>query len=109
MGQEYISINENQEIDIIALSKATFQTISEIVIEEEKNVKLASVATPFKTAINCKMSESDLMISVDVKVAFNSNVSDICCKVQKKIFENIKHMSGYTLNRIDVRVVGFIF
>ena len=44
-----------------------------------------------------------------MKVKYTANVSDVCSKLQKKIFESISHMSDYTPDKIDIRVVGFIF
>lgn len=50
-----------------------------------------------------------LLLSADVKVNYNANVNQVCVDVQGKIFENIEHMTGYTPDMIDIRVVGFIF
>lgn len=109
MAQEYIALKERNNAGVIALSKSAFQTIAKIVIEEDENMKLAESATPFKYPIVCKIANDQLILSVDVKVKYSANVNDACSKVQRKIFENIEHMTGYTPDVIDIRVVGFIF
>lgn len=50
-----------------------------------------------------------MVLTIEVKVKYTVNVSDACSKLQKKIFESISHMSEYTPEKIDVRVVGFVF
>lgn len=109
MAQEYIALKERNNTGIIALSKSAFQTIAKIVIEEDENLKLAESSTPFKYPISCKIANDQLILSVDVKVKYSANVNDACNKVQRKIFENIEHMTGYTPDVIDIRVVGFMF
>lgn len=109
MAQEYIALKEKNQTGLIALNKSAFRTIAKIVIEEDDNLKLAESATPFKYSITCKIQNDQLHVSADVKVKYSANVNDVCNKVQGKIFENIEHMTGYTPDVIDIRVVGFIF
>ena len=79
------------------------------VIDEEENLKLAAGSKPFKYPLSCKIVNDQLILNLDVKVKYSVNVNDTCSKVQGKIFENIEHMTGYTPDVIDIRVVGFIF
>ena len=109
MAQEYIALKERNNAGLIALNKSAFRTIAKIVVEEDENLKLAESATPFNYSIVCKIQNDQLLISADVKVKYSANVNDACNKVQGKIFENIEHMTGYTPDVIDIRVVGFIF
>ena len=104
MAQEYIALKDNNKIGVIALNKSAFQTIAKNVIEEDERLKLAESNAPFKYAITCK-----LILSIDIKVKYSVNVNEESSKVQSKIFENIEHMTGYTPDMIDIRVVGFIF
>ena len=103
MAQEYIALKENNDVGVIALSTAAFQAIAKNVIDEEENLKLAAGSKPFKYPLSCKIVNDQLILNLDV------NVNDTCSKVQGKIFENIEHMTGYTPDVIDIRVVGFIF
>lgn len=109
MAQEYIALKESNNTGIIALSKSAFQTIAKIVLEEDENLKPAESSTPFKYPITCKILNDQLILTIDVKVKYSVHVNDACSKVQSKIFENIEHMTGYTPDVIDIRVVGFIF
>ena len=109
MAQEYIALKENNNDGVIALSKSSFQTIAKIVIEEDENLKLAESSAPFKYPLVCKIANDQLILTMDVKVKYNANVNDVCCKLQSKVFENIKHMTGYSPDQIDVRVCGFMF
>ena len=109
MAQEYIALKERNNAGVIALSKSAFQTIAKIVVEEDENIRLADSATPFKYPISCKLVDNKMVLTIEVKVKYTVNVSDACSKLQKKIFESISHMSEYTPEKIDVRVVGFVF
>ena len=109
MAQEYIALKERNNVGLIALNKSAFQTIAKNVIEEDENLKLAENSTPFKYAITCKIQNDQLILNADEKVKYTANVNDVCNKVQGKIFENIEHMTGYTPDVIDIRVVGVIF
>lgn len=109
MAQEYIALKEKNNDGVIALSKSAFSTIAKIVLEEDDNLKLADGGAPFKYPLTCKIVEDQLVLSVDVKVKYNVNVQDACNKVQRKIFENIEHMTGYQPDVIDIRVSGFMF
>lgn len=109
MAQEYIALKEKNNLGIIALSKSAFQTIAKIVIEEDESLQLAETSTPFKYPMSCKIQNDQLILTIDVKVKYSVNVNETCNKVQSKIFENIEHMTEYTPDVIDIRVVGFIF
>ncbi|MEG0824054.1 MAG: Asp23/Gls24 family envelope stress response protein [Erysipelotrichaceae bacterium] len=109
MAQEYIAVKQKNEIGLIALNKSVFTTMVKIAVEEEENVELAENNTPFKSSCNAKIVEDQLVINLDVKVKYSANVNDVCAKLQNKIFESIEHMSEYTPDVIDIKVVGFIF
>lgn len=109
MAQEYIAIKQRNDIGLIALSKSVFETIAQIVVEEEPALTLNDTVNPFKESITCKIQNDQLILSVDVKVKYDVDVKATCTSIQNKIYENIAHMSDYTPDVIDVRVVGFIF
>ncbi len=109
MAQEYIALKENNNDGMIALSKSSFATIANIVIEEDENVKLTEMSTPFKYPLVCKITDDKLILMMDVKVKYSVNVNDACTKLQGKIFENIEHMTGFKPDQIDIRVSGFMF
>ena len=109
MAQEYIALRENNDRGVIALSTAAFQAIAKNVIDEDEKLQLAAGSNPFKYPLVCKIVNDQLVLNVDVKVKYSTNVNAACNSVQSKIFENIEHMTGYKPDIIDIRVVGFIF
>lgn len=109
MAQEYIAVKQKHELGMIALSKSVFETIAQIAVEEQTTLVLNDPMNPFKESLNCKIQNDQLILSVDVKVQYDMNVKDACSKLQDMIYENIAHMTDYTPDVIDVRVVGFVF
>lgn len=109
MAQEYIAVKQKHELGLIALSKSVFETIAQIVVEEDESLMLNDPVNPFKDSLNCKIQNDQLILSVDVKVKYDVNVKAACAKLQDKIYENIAHMTDYTPDVIDVKVVGFVF
>lgn len=109
MAQEYIAVKQKEEIGLIALSKSVFETIAQIAVEEEDSLILNDPVNPFKESLSCKIQNDQLILHVDVKVKYEINVKTACAKLQDKIYENIAHMTDYTPDVIDVRVVGFVF
>lgn len=108
MAQEYIALKQKNDIGVIALSKSVFQTIAQIAVEEEENVALGD-ATPFKYPLSCKISNDQLVISLDIKVKYSVNVNEACSRLQSRIHDSIAHMSDYTPDIIDIKVIGFLF
>lgn len=109
MAQEYIAVKQKHDLGLIALSKSVFATIAQIAVEEAEGLTLADPFNPFKNSINCKIQNDQLIITVAVKVRYDSNVKEVCAKLQNTIHDNIAHMSDYTPDVIDIRVGGFVF
>ena len=109
MAQDYIVIQPQNEIGIVALNKSVFTTIARIAIDEENSIVLNESGNLFKYPISCKLVDNKMVLTIEVKVKYTANVSDACSKLQKKIFESISHMSEYTPEKIDIRGVGFVF
>ena len=109
MAQEYISVKTQNEIGVVALNKSVFTTIAKIAVDEDDAIVLNESSNLFKYPIGCKLVDGKMVLTIEVKVKYTANVSDVFSKLQKKIFESISHMSDYTPDKIDIRVVGFIF
>lgn len=109
MAQDYIVIGSQKELGVVALNKSVFTTIAKIAVDEEDSIVLSENAGLFKYPISCKLVDNKMVLTIEVKVKYTVNVSDACSKLQKKIFESISHMSEYTPEKIDIRVVGFVF
>ena len=50
-----------------------------------------------------------LNVHVEVKIKYGQNVSDVCERLQKKIYQSIQQMTDLKCNLIDIKVVGFAF
>ncbi|WP_075876319.1 Asp23/Gls24 family envelope stress response protein [Merdibacter massiliensis] len=109
MAQDYIVIQPQNDIGIVALNKSVFTTIAKIAVDEDDAIILNEGGGLFKYPISCKLVDNKMVLTIDIKVKYTVNVSDACSKLQKKIFESISHMSEYTPEKIDIRVVGFVF
>ena len=108
MAQEYICIKRTNEVGQIAINKKVLESIARIEIEEEQN-QLLPDSTRFKNAVNCKISNDSIALSVDIKVGYQLNVNEICSRLQDKIYNSILHMTGVKMDMIDIKVTGFMF
>lgn len=107
MAQEYIAMN-TKEKGLVALSTEVFSSIAAVCVDEDQAVEIADKKA-FKNAIQSKVVNDRLHIIVNVKVKYNSNVPDVASNLQRKIYENIKHMCDIEPEEIDIRVIGFDF
>ena len=55
------------------------------------------------------IEENHLRLTIPVKVHYKANVTDVCAKLQNKIFESISYMTEFKPDSIEIQVVGFIF
>ena len=107
MAQEYLLAKNKNQLGQIALSKSVFETIAKIAVEEEEQLALADGA--FRSALTWKITDDQLIITLDVKVKYLAKVEEICARLQAKIYDSISHMSDYSPDVIDIRIVGFLF
>ncbi len=109
MAKDYILLPEKDSLGSVALSKGVFSSIARNVIEEAEEVQLAEQGSPFRGGITTKIEDNHLALSIPVKVAYNANVTDVCARVQNRIFESISYMTDYRPDVIQIEVVGFVF
>ncbi len=109
MAQEYITLETENDIGTVKLNRSVFSSIALNVVEEDEKVKLVEGSRPFKGGIDTSIDNNNLKIVVPVKVDYKANVSDVCAKLQQKIFESISYMTEFKPESIEIQVVGFIF
>ncbi len=107
MAQEYLLAKNKNQLGQIALSKSVFETIAKIAVEEEEQLSLSE--GEIRSALTCKITDDQLIITLDVKVKYLAKVEEICARLQAKIYDSISHMSDYSPDVIDIRIVGFMF
>lgn len=109
MAQEYITFEPQNEYGSVRLNKTVFSSIAVNTIEEEENVQLVEGNRPFKGGVTTVIEENHLRLTIPVKVHYKVNVTDVCAKLQNKIFESISYMTEFKPDSIEIQVVGFIF
>ena len=105
MAQEYITFEPQNEYGSVRLNKTVFSSIA----VEEENVQLVEGNRPFKGGVTTVIEENHLRLTIPVKVHYKANVTDVCAKLQNKIFESISYMTEFKPDSIEIQVVGFIF
>lgn len=106
MAQDYVVLNKESDIGMIAINKSVIQSISEISIND---VEFASIApaNAFSKPVTIKVDGNKLMVEADIEVKYGANVNSTSEMVQNKIYENILFMTGFKASEITVNVVGF--
>lgn len=92
----------------VTYNKSVFSAIARNVIEESDFIELAE-GRSFRAESLVTIKDGKLSIRIPVRIAFSANVTDICAKVQKRIYESISYMTDYKPESVSVQVVGFIF
>lgn len=106
MGQQYITIEETNEVGVIALSKSVFEMITDITVSEVENVEKAQ-GNKFFQPIQCIIDKNELAISISVRVKYGANVNRECETLQHRIHQNILQMTNFDCKKININVNGF--
>ena len=105
MAQEYLAI-KGKENGMVAISTNVIETSAKICVDEDTDSTLGDTSY-FKNAIDCKMEEDKIVLTVKVKVNYNANVNEVCSRLQTNIYDNVKHMTDCRIDAINVIVSGF--
>ncbi len=110
MAQEYVLIKHESQQDYgqIAVSKSVIERIVSISVDEVEGIILAD-KTFTVNPITVKLSKSQLLVAIEVKVDYSKNVEEVCEKLQAKVLQTIELMIGYKLAIVDIKVSGFTF
>lgn len=106
MAQDYVVLNETDEIGMVAMNKAVFKSIAEISIDDIDNA-VRIPQTTFSKPLQVKIEDNKLHITADIKIKYGANVKATCELVQNKIYENIQFMTGFKAADVTVTVVDF--
>ena len=60
-------------------------------------------------ALSKSVFETIAKIAVEEEEQLAFAVEEICARLQAKIYDSISHMSDYSPDVIDIRIVGFLF
>ena len=109
MATEYIvSKNSSNDLGIIGMSKAVFESIAELSIEDFDDVKVAHSST-FQKGVSCKVIKENLVINISILVATGVKINDISRQVQERIHDGIVQMTSFKNIIVNVNVVGFYY
>ena len=109
MATEFIvSKNENNELGIIGLSTAVFESIAEQCLEESDNAKLANSST-LKKGVSCKVVKQEIVITMNVLAATGVNIADLSRRIQNRVYETIVQMTGFKNIVVNINIVGFYY
>ena len=67
---------------------------------------VADVATGLQKPVTVVMEDGIATVTVHLTVVYGSKVMPLCEKVQENVKQTIQNMTGITVSRVDVLVVG---
>ena len=107
MANEYIlSKHYTNEIGIIGLSKAVFESIAEVSVNELPQIKLAP-NTQLNRNIVCKVVNNSIVLTIRALIEKGTNVNDLSTHLQEKITTSVKQMTDFSEVIVNVNIVGF--
>lgn len=106
MAQDYVVLDQSDEIGMVAMNKNVFKSISEISVDDIENA-VRVPDTRFSKPLSVKIEDNKLHITAYIKIKYGANVKATCELVQNKIFENIQYMTGFKAQDVTVKVVDF--
>lgn len=109
MSNETSTMKVQDQYGAVVYNRSVFSAIARNVIDESKNAQVAESSKVFHADKLSWIQDGKLYLSIPVRVSSNANVSDVCAKLQSKIYESIEFMTDYKPESIQIQVVGFIF
>ncbi len=106
MADYIVAKNREQQIGIIGLSIAVFESIAAFSLEDVKGIKLVP-ATRFRKNVTCKVEDGKINIDLNINVKTGNNVNEICRKVQNHIIKGIYNMTDFDDIIVNIDVKGF--
>lgn len=104
MEKDVVKISE-EVINKIAFTAATeVEGVLKIAQKKANNRKI--FGTKNNKGIYYESSENGLTFFIYVTVKYGSNIPDICEKVQANVTESITNMTGLTVEKVNIAVVG---
>lgn len=108
MANEYIALRTSEYLPgELALSTIVIEQITKIAVSEVENVELVE-RTTLRTPILCKVVDNNLILQINLKIKYNSNINDVCLNVQNRVNKALLQMTALRCKDIDIKIVGFI-
>lgn len=103
---DYIVVNEQNDLGLIAINKNVFKSICEISIADIENA-VALEESRFNKPVKIRIEKNQLYVDLMINIKYGANVNATCELVQQKVYENIVFMTGFKPCQVTVTVNNF--
>ena len=107
MAQDFIRLTQPSDLGNINIKRSVFDSIVVYATQDEKRAMLDR--SNLRKSVESKVTDNQLLITVDVKIQYGQNVNEVSESLQNKIASDIEHMTGLAVRNVDIHVVGFYF
>ncbi len=109
--------NTNKPVGSIKVSDSVLAKIAEVAATEIDGVDCnGQVLTPanakakmFGKTVRCKLNGDSVAIALDIVVIEGFNAVTVAESVQKSVKQAVQGMTGFTVTKVDVNIVGIKF
>lgn len=112
-------MNGNNELinGTIKISDEVLETIASVAIAEIKGVSSTGAGfvdgiakrftkKPLTTGIKANVSETNASVDINIVVSYGVRIPEVAWEVQDAVKKEIELMTGLTVDKVNVRVVG---
>ena len=97
--KDYLEIEKENSRYI--LHKGVFSDIARQLIDEDNDFELKS--------LSCRINDSRISLDADLKVRSGIDVNANTMRLQRQLYDLIRNSTGVSCERIDLKIVGFVF
>lgn len=91
---------------IARLAALEVDGVSDVATGTSQNVRSLLGRTGLQKPVTVVMEDGIATVTVHLTVVYGSKVMPLCEKVQENVKQTIQNMTGITVSRVDVLVVG---
>lgn len=106
---EYVYIQNYARRGNLAISSSVFDQIISIAIEKIKGAKIGKTDKflfSLHRPIHCEIKNGRVNADVNVVISSDSNVNDVCVRIQEEVADAITSMTEFIPFCVNVKVVG---
>ena len=92
--------------EVIAKIALEVDGVSDVATGTSQNVRSLLGRTGLQKPVTVVMEDGIATVTVHLTVVYGSKVMPLCEKVQENVKQTIQNMTGITVSRVDVLVVG---
>lgn len=106
---DYVYIQNYARRGDLAISNSVFDQIVSIAIDKIEGVKLkknGKFLFSLHKPIHCEIKDGRINADINVIISSDSNVNDVCVKIQEEVAYAISSMTEFVPFCVNVKVVG---